>query len=200
MLAGSLVFETPWLLGFLAALPVLWWLLRLTPPSPRKITFPALMLLRGLITPEQTPARTPWWILLLRLVIAAIIITALAGPRLNPQSVLPGSGAVLIAIDNDWAAARAWDARQEALRHFIHEAEHENREVILLPTAPPPSGETMHLIGPVAAKAAYAYAEHLAPMPWPADWAKAKALLDTLDKNTVAYSLWFNSGLGGRSA
>src|SRR5277367_5759884 len=100
MLPGELVFASPWVLGFLAALPVLWWLLRLTPPAPRKIIFPALMLLRGLATPEKTPARTPWWLLLLRLMIAALVIAAFADPRIDPQAALPGAGAVLIAIDN----------------------------------------------------------------------------------------------------
>src|SRR5580704_7716886 len=147
MLAGHLVFATPWILGFLAALPVLWWLLRLTPPSPRKIIFPALRLLRGLATPEQTPARTPWWLLLLRLIIAALVIAAFADPLLDPQPVALGSGAALIAIDNDWAAARAWDARENALHDAIAAAERENRDVILLPTAPPASGEAMQAWG-----------------------------------------------------
>src|SRR5581483_6470544 len=119
LLEGQLVFASPWILGFLLLLPLLWWLLRLTPPSPRKVVFPALMLLRGLATPEETPARTPWWLLLLRLIIAALIIVAFADPLLNPQPAVSGSGDVLIAIDNDWASARAWDARQDALHHFI---------------------------------------------------------------------------------
>src|SRR5277367_173614 len=122
-----LIFASPWILGFLAALPVLWWLLRLTPPSPRKIIFPALALLRGLATPEETPARTPWWILLLRLVIAALVIGAFADPLLDPEPIISGGGDVLIAIDNDWAAARDWDARRDALHHFIDTAERENK-------------------------------------------------------------------------
>src|ERR1700761_8942762 len=120
---GDLAFASPWVLGFLAALPVLWWLLRLTPPSPRKIIFPALMLLRGLTTPEETPARTPWWLLLLRLIIAALIIAAFADPLLNPQQAVSGNGDVLIAVDNDWASARAWDARRDAMHQFIQTAE-----------------------------------------------------------------------------
>ncbi len=100
-----------------------------------EIPFPALALLRDLATSEQTPARTPWWLLLLRMFIAALIVLALADPLINPQQTTKGDGAVLIVIDNDWAAARAWDVRQQALRGFIEQAEHENRDVILLPTA-----------------------------------------------------------------
>ena len=42
---GPLAFAAPWLLVALAALPVLWWLLRVTPPTPRRVSFPAVRLL-----------------------------------------------------------------------------------------------------------------------------------------------------------
>jgi hypothetical protein len=197
---GSLVFAAPWILGFLVVLPALWWLLRLTPPAPRKAVFPALMLLRGLARPEETPAHTPWWLLLLRLVIAAVIIVAFAGPLLDPQPLMPGAGSVLIAIDNDWASARNWDARRDMLRRLIGSAEREGRDVILLPTAPAADGQAIQSVGPMAAKAAYAYADRLAPMPWAADWTTAKSLLGKIGNTPVAYALWLNSGLGNKEA
>jgi len=43
---------------------VIWWLLRVTPPAPRQIAFPAIRLLLGLTPREETPARTPWWLIL----------------------------------------------------------------------------------------------------------------------------------------
>src|SRR4029077_16397895 len=86
---GSLAFASPWLLAALAALPVIWWLLRVTPPAPRRIAFPAIRLLLALTPREQTPARTPWWLILLRTVLAALVILALAHPVLNPQNRLP---------------------------------------------------------------------------------------------------------------
>src|ERR1700722_17846534 len=98
MLFDHITFASPWLLGFLAALPLLWWLLRLTPPSPRKVVFPALALLRGVAVAEQTPARTPWWILLLRLAIAALLILGFARPLVDPQPVTLGGGAMLITV------------------------------------------------------------------------------------------------------
>ena len=44
---GPLGFAAPLALAALAALPVLWWLLRVTPPSPRRIDFPPLRILHG---------------------------------------------------------------------------------------------------------------------------------------------------------
>ena len=43
-----MIFAAPWVLLALPALPLLWWLLRVTPPAPRRIAFPALRLLRDL--------------------------------------------------------------------------------------------------------------------------------------------------------
>ena len=108
---GLFAFAQPWLLVAGLALPALWLLLRVTPPAPRRIAFPPFLLLAKLVSPERTPARTPWWLLLLRLVIAALLIVALAGPVLNPAPRLGGSGPLLLVVDNGWAAAKHWDER-----------------------------------------------------------------------------------------
>src|SRR5687768_14997767 len=106
---GLIGFMQPWLLLALLSLPALWLLLRITPPSPRRIAFPALLFLLGLASRERTPARTPWWLLLLRLALAAILILALAGPILNPAPRLAGgSGPLLLVVDDGWAAAPGW--------------------------------------------------------------------------------------------
>ncbi len=47
-LLASLSFAAPWMLTGLAALPVIWWLLRLTPPRPETVAFPPTSLLFGL--------------------------------------------------------------------------------------------------------------------------------------------------------
>ena len=51
----------------LLALPVIWWLLRFTPPKPQTVRFPPLRLLLDLIPREEQPDKTPWWLMLLRL-------------------------------------------------------------------------------------------------------------------------------------
>ena len=67
-LLTGLSFGAPYLLYALIGLPVIYWLLRVTPPAPKRIVFPPLRLLFGLKSSEETPARTPWWLLLLRLI------------------------------------------------------------------------------------------------------------------------------------
>ena len=56
---GPLAFGAPWVLLALVVLPVIWWLLRVTPPAPKRVQFPAVRLLLGLQQGEETPARTP---------------------------------------------------------------------------------------------------------------------------------------------
>ena len=60
-------FVAPWVLLALPALPLLWWLLRVTPPAPQREVFPAIRLLFGLNATAETPAHTPLWLLMLRI-------------------------------------------------------------------------------------------------------------------------------------
>ena len=81
---GALAFLNPWLLAALLALPVIYWLLRTVPPRPHQIEFPPTRILVGIENQEKTPAQTPWWLTLIRLLAAALVILALAEPVLNP--------------------------------------------------------------------------------------------------------------------
>ena len=90
---AALSFGTPWILAALIVLPALWWLLKVTPPQPRRILFPPMRLLLGLKDEEQTPAHTPWWLLLLRLVAAGLLILALADPLLGRVVKIAGQRA-----------------------------------------------------------------------------------------------------------
>src|SRR5215472_16394045 len=118
---GSLAFVSPWLLVALAALPIIWWLLRVTPPAPRRIPFPPIRLLLGLVPREETPSRTPLWLIVLRTSLAALVVVA--HPLANPQQRLAATGPILLVVDNGWAAAANWPARQRALLDLLAEAE-----------------------------------------------------------------------------
>src|SRR6185312_11094544 len=94
MIAGlPLSFAEPLLLLGLVSLPVLWLLLRVMPPRPRRIEFPPTKLLFDIAPKEETPSRSPWWLTLLRLIAAALIIFAAAGPIWNPRSQAAASKA-----------------------------------------------------------------------------------------------------------
>src|SRR5712675_8060 len=175
---GALAFASPWLLAALAALPVIWWLLRVTPPSPRRVAFPAIRLLLGLQPREETPARTPLWLILLRMVLAALVILAVAHPLLNPQPRLASTGPIILVVDDGWAAGRDWPARQAALTGLLAEAEREDRQVVLVTTAPTAVEEAPAPLRPVRAADAGAAVQALVPKPWPVDRRAALARIE----------------------
>jgi hypothetical protein len=188
---GLLAFTQPWLLAALAALPAIWLLLRVTPPAPRREPFPPLRLLLRLERQEETPARTPWWLLLLRTVLAALIILALAGPVLQPAARLGGSGPVLVAIDDGWAAAPDWEARIATLDGILEQAEREGREAVVLRTAP---GD-----GPIVPERGFAAdlrkrVVEWKPRPWPVDREAARAALTGLGGGSFT-TFWLADGL-----
>jgi hypothetical protein len=135
MIAGlPLAFAEPLLLLGLLSLPVLWWLLRVMPPRPRRIEFPPTRLLFDIAPKEETPARTPWWLTALRLLAAALVILAAAGPIWNPQTgVAGGNVPLLIILDDGWTAASTWDARMKAADELIANADSNRRAVALIP-------------------------------------------------------------------
>ena len=113
---GSVAFTSPLLLLTLFALPILWWLLRAVPPAPIRRRFPGIALLIGLKDEDSQSDKTPWWLLLLRILAVAAAIVGFAGPVLNPQEERAGDGPLLIVMDASWASARDWPARIERAR------------------------------------------------------------------------------------
>jgi hypothetical protein len=137
MIGGlPLGFAQPLVLLGLLALPVLWWLLRLIPPRPRRVAFPPARLLFDIAPKEETPARTPWWLTLLRLMLTALVILAAAGPQWNPSVATAGGRAPLVLlIDDGFAAAATWEARIRTGEDAIARAEADNRGVAVIPVS-----------------------------------------------------------------
>src|ERR1700686_4239039 len=107
-----LAFAEPLVLLGLLSLPVLWWLLRLIPPQPRRINFPPTRLLFDIAPKEETPQRTPWRLTLLRLTLAALVIIAAARPLWNPPDATTTAKAPLaLLIDDGFPPAGTWDTR-----------------------------------------------------------------------------------------
>ena len=172
-----MIFATPWVLLALPALPLLWWLLRVTPPAPRTESFPAIRLLMGLRAREETPARTPWWLLLLRMVAATLVILALARPVLDAGTSLPGAGPVLLVVDNGWASAGDWSRRMQAADTVLDRAERAGRQAALLATAPDEAGATPQITAPMPVADLRARLAALHPHAWPPERAASATAL-----------------------
>jgi hypothetical protein len=168
-----MIFAQPWLLLALAALPVIWWLVRASPPAPRTQIFPALRLLADLRAQIEQPERTPPWLLILRILAASCLILGLAEPVLDPGHGLPGHGPLLIVVDDGWASAADWPDRIAAAEAAIAAAARAERPVALLATAASADGRPPEIEGPMAPTAARARLAALTPLPWPPDDAAA---------------------------
>ncbi|RUM95894.1 DUF4159 domain-containing protein [Pseudaminobacter arsenicus] len=183
----ALSFGFPAILWGLLALPVIWWLLRLTPPKPQMEVFPPLKILARVLKREETPHQSPWWLTLLRLLMAALIVLALAEPVFNPRERLPAAGdALALVIDNGWASAPDWDRRVATAERLITDAGATGTPVLLAFTAEKPNAE----IGPFDAQAARDRLRATQPRPVPTDrpaiYARVAAALDTLPGASVA--------------
>lgn len=193
MFGLPLAFSSPWLLVALISLPIIWWLLRLTPPKPQHEVFPPTRILARLQEKEETPAQSPWWLTLLRLLMAALVILAMAGPILNPQQkTLTGEGPVMIIIDNGWASAQDWENRRNTALSLITEARDAGRTVILESTAGH-GGWSSEPMSPDEAASLIEAAESIAVEP---DHMKsAERVSDKISKNNPQQIIWLSDGL-----
>ena len=161
-----LSFGAPMVLWGLVALPVIWWLLRLTPPRPQQETFPPLRILARIARREETPHKSPWWLTLLRLLLAALVILALADPVFNPRErIAVGGRGLAVVLDNSWAAAPDWDRRVATASRLITDARADGTPVVLALTAESPAQD----IGPFDAEAALDRLNAAVPRPVPTD-------------------------------
>lgn len=193
---GNLAFLNPWALAALAALPGLYYLLRIMPPAPRLVRFPAARFLEGLEPESKTPSHTPWWILLLRMLAAALLLLALARPVLGPSAPVGGSGPLRIIIDNGWGSAQNWDSLAGEAEERIAQAGRQRRNVILLAAVPDGAGHTPEARAMTATEA-LSVLKGLKPRPWEADLDALAAFLekDLNNKNFRGTTLWLSDGL-----
>ena len=195
MSIGALAFLNPALLGALIALPVIYWLLRTVPPRPRRIAFPATRILVGIDNREKTPAKTPWWLTLLRMLAAGLVIFSLAEPVLNPNraKALKGAGPVVVVVDNGWGSATKFNDRVQLVDRLIAEAEAQSRPVLVAQTAPPAKTQTLRIEAPSAARST---AAALTPQPYAPNRLEAAAQIEAaLAGAKAATVVWLSDGI-----
>jgi Domain of unknown function (DUF4159)/Aerotolerance regulator N-terminal len=194
MIAGlPLSFAEPILLLGLLSLPVLWWLLRVMPPRPRRIEFPPTLLLFDIAPKEETPSRTPWWLTALRLLAATLIIFAAAGPIWNPPTGVAGASRVplVILLDDGWSAAASWDTRIRAADELIANADNDRRGVALVPLSEPARDITL-----LAGGAARVALRQLAPKPYSIERGDTLPAIERFLKTTGDCEIaWLSDGV-----
>ena len=186
---GPIGFTAPWLLVALAALPILWLLLRAVPPAPIRRRFPGVALLLGLRDEENETDKTPWWLLLLRTLAIAAAIIGFAGPILNPKPERAGTGPLLVLIDGTWADARDWPARIARTEALLDEASRAGRTAAVVLLNDLSAGEPPF-------QAADAWAQRLpslVPQPWTPEAEAVTAWAEALEGSFETF--WMSDGI-----
>ncbi|MCE8527354.1 DUF4159 domain-containing protein [Ruegeria pomeroyi] len=187
---GGIGFTAPWLLLALVALPILWLILRAVPPAPIRRLFPAVSLLLGLRDDESVSDRTPWWLLLLRVLAVAAVILGLAGPVLNPRQQAEGDQPLLVVMDGSWAGAARWTQQIDLLEARLTEAGRANRPVAVLRLGAPED---------LVFQSAAAWRSRLpglSPMPWQPGQAELAAAAQAVGAQAGGFdTLWLGDGL-----
>jgi len=198
MTLGPFLFMAPLTLLGLIALPVIWYILRATPPTPKQAQLPSLRLLDEVEPREETPARTPWWVLLLRLGAAALAILGLAMPIYAPgaQQGEEASGPVLVIVDDGWTSAARWsEIRGAALSALDGESRDTPAHVLL--TAP--RAIDTDPAERLDRSAFEARIRSLRPQAWGVDRAAALARLED-SRLQPGRTLWLTDGLDPETA
>ncbi|WP_300376201.1 DUF4159 domain-containing protein [Henriciella sp.] len=198
MTLGPFLFGAPFALLGLIALPVIWYILRATPPAPQEAELPSLRLLDDVAPQEETPARTPWWILLLRMLAITAAIFGLAQPVHAPgaSSRDESAGPVLVVVDNGWTSAQRWGEMRSAAAGAL-EGEPRNTPGHLLLTAP----KTLNAdpAEPLSKTELPQRVNSLDPVSWAVDRAEALERLQAsrLEPGRI---LWITDGLDPETA
>lgn len=194
---GPLSFAAPLALAGLVVLPALWLLLRATPPAPRRAVFPPLRLLLGAPDDAETPQNAPWWLVLFRILVAALVIIALARPIWTAETATSETRPALVVVDNGWASAAFWNEVEREAGRLIDQASRDGRPVAVLATAP--TGHAPPALRLGSADEARRQLAMIEPQAWPTDRADAAERIETARQEnglqTPLAVTWLSDGL-----
>ncbi|MDP3736776.1 MAG: DUF4159 domain-containing protein [Hyphomonadaceae bacterium] len=194
---GPLLFLQPWALLGLLALPLLWLLLRATPPEPKRFALPSLALLDDLKPDEETPARTPWWLLLLRMVALALAIFGFARPTWAPNAQINANGGTLIVVDDGWTSGERWRDIVRTATAAVDESSQAGGPIHVMFTAP--REVTRDPSEALDAESARQLLRNARPAPWLPDRVAALKKLDD-SKLKPGRVVWATDGFDHDSA
>ncbi|MAK60090.1 MAG: hypothetical protein CMK09_03840 [Ponticaulis sp.] len=190
---GPLLFATPLALLALLGLPLLWFVLRATPPQPKMQVLPSFALFEDMGMKEETPDDTPWWIIALRILIVSLAILGLASPIWSPpknETGVDSNRDVLLIIDNGWTAAPNWSASQSAALGTLAGLDRD-RAVFVLPTTS--TDYTEALANRLSPQAARSQVQALRPNGWQPDYTPLAEALEGISSSDFR-TVWISDG------
>ena len=154
----------------LALVPIIWWVSRLVPMSPKRIIFPATRFLRNLMSERQAAKNAPIWLKILRAAGLILIILAVSNPiiRLKNQSTEAFPNKFIFVIEDSYSAAPDYDTRQSQLKSIFESLKanlkSDSQFYVIATSAKEPSENGNHP-EPMDIDTAAARAQSLKPIP-----------------------------------
>jgi hypothetical protein len=193
-LLSALTFGNPLALWALISLPGIWLLLKIYPPVPKIIFFPAIRFLKNLDNKQETASKSPLWLLIFRILLVTILVLAFSNPIYNAKPDFANKGPLLLIIDNGWSSSLNWEKRKDQLVELIEKAGQEKLPIIIAPTAIKNNIANNELLI-LNSKEAKSVIESLTPNPWPSNYSLLIKKLDKLSKNKNYNIVWLWDGI-----
>jgi len=193
-LLSALTFGNPLALWGLLSLPGIWLLLKIYPPIPKNIFFPAIRFLKNIDNKQETASKSPLWLLIFRILLVSILVLAFSNPIYNAKPDFHNKGPLLLIIDNGWSSSLNWEKRKDQLIAFIEKAEQEKLPIIIAPTAVKNNIDNDEL-SILTSKEAKSVIEILTPNPWASNYSLLIKKLDKLPKNKKYNIVWLWDGI-----
>lgn len=191
-----MIFQFPALLLALLCLPLVWWLLRATPPRPRQQVFPPVTFLSKLHPKQTEAARSPLWLLLLRLLAVALLVVGFARPFIpGSREQLQARGPVLLVLDDGMFSAADWAERMATLQAIVDDADHTKSDLLVLGTAPQADESATTPPLPQPAAVVRQMLNSRRPNPWPTDREQAARQIEHLPAITFGRIVYLADGV-----
>ncbi|MCP1241070.1 DUF4159 domain-containing protein [Acetobacter lambici] len=190
-----MIFQSPTLLFALLSLPLVWWLLRATPPRARQQVFPPIAFLSKLRPKETEAARSPLWLLLLRLVAIGLLVVGFARPFIpGTRDVVQTHGPVLLVLDDGMLSAADWTDRLTTAQTIVDDAERTQSSMLVLGTAPQ-AEDASPVLTPQPATTVRQMLNSHHPSPWPVDRERAAEQILHLPATPFARVVYLADGV-----
>lgn len=185
----GLSFLSPFVLSGLFTLPVIWWLLRVTPPPHRTQHLPTMAFLHNLPRTVTTAIQTPWWILLIRLLALGFLMIGIAGPVVKHNAVPSNTPKNYIFVfENGWSAAHTWFNQKADAEKLLRSMANDNTQIHILTTAPEPGQDVPLSQGPYTPVQAIGLLPTINLHPWEETLPRIKL------PEGPAQTFWFGDG------
>ena len=163
---GPVTFVEPLAFISVPIIVIIWWFIKLKPPTPQRIPFPAIMFLKKLDQQHNVAETTPKWLKLLRTILITSVILGASHPLINSEKGFYNKGPIYLIIDDDWASAENWGEVQEAANKIIFRAQRDERLVAVITTAQRRKGSGEPEIKLLSPAEAGRLVKNLKPKPW----------------------------------